>query len=78
MRHTKGPWKIHSDGIIPKYARYITGPRGEVICRVQELREEKHNALLIAAAPRLYDWMKRMAPSWDDEVMKIMQEIEGG
>ena len=39
-------------------------------------KERDDNARLIASAPRMYDWMKRMAPSWDNEAREIIAQIE--
>ncbi len=82
-KHTKGPWY---QKVIPASKELPTAQieiRGSIkICTIpiykdKELtREQIDNARLIAAAPRMYSWMKRMAPSWDEEARQIIAEVD--
>lgn len=89
MKHTSGPWEVsdnvtkHNDtfrhGIIAS-ERVIAWTlrhfdRDPSNCKVTD--QDDGDARLIASAPRMYDWMKRMKPSWDEEAEAIIKEIEG-
>jgi hypothetical protein len=76
MKHTPGPWKafgvtVHS--ISTEAPIHGDFERGYVADTTSIA-----NANLIAQAPAMYDWMKRMAPSWDEEAKKIITKIERG
>jgi len=73
--HTAGPWIYAENGNVyandyRKTIVRLNGPNAPA--------DDIANARLIASAPRMYDWMMRMAPSWDDEAREIMAQIEGG
>lgn len=60
MKHTKGPWKAHFDGVgtpYYQYNQYVTAPNcgGELIAKVQNMDEAEANAHLIASAPDLLE-----------------------
>ena len=44
----------------------------------RSMAEVVANAALIAQSPAMYSWLKRMAPSWDEEARGIIAKIEGG
>jgi hypothetical protein len=77
--HTREPWTIRQG----KKSADIVGALDEseggyrVICTVfGPDPEARANARLIAAAPKMYHWLKHMALSWDDEASAIIAEIE--
>ena len=71
---TPGPWKVLSGTYsYGQRRKVIAGENGYILIGGDN---QKANAQLIAAAPRMYSWMKRMAPSWDAEAHSIMNDLE--
>ena len=78
--HTPGPWGITIDNNIARIGNQpgIYFAQVNLGQRSSQFRSEKEaNARLIAAAPRMYGWLKRMSPSWDEEAKNIIASIEG-
>ena len=73
-KFTQGPW--HVDRLRGKYTAYISGAdwrklaKVYVVCGKNEVEEGWANARLIAAAPEMYDCLKRydemMTDAWQN------------
>ena len=66
------------------YPWHVQDQCGDTVCRIGghfnailDDETNESNARLIAAAPKMYEWLKRMAPSWDAEAAAIVAEVEG-
>ena len=83
---TPGPWTVErgSFGV----GRYIAGPDGVAIARMasnttpEMMSRERAgiheaNARLIAAAPRMYDFVRRAADAGDTEALAILEAAHG-
>ncbi len=79
MKHTPGPWKV-----IDHDEEYISVTDEEQqfgICRIDENASEsrssmKANARLIAAAPEMYELLKKFAYGPASEITRVMLEAE--
>ena len=89
MKYTPKPWRVN-DGVTRNHDTFrhaIEGPERVIAWTLRHFDRDLANhkttdqddadAHLIASAPRMYEWMKRMAPSWDEEAKVIIKEIEG-
>ena len=62
-QHTPGPWA--EDDTQAHYPGYVIRNQGMVVCRIyvegNPIERQMANARLIAAAPKMLAWIKRMA-----------------
>ncbi len=73
MNYTKGKWKLEEDGV-------ILASDGKQIASVFP-RDRRDNAHLIAAAPEMYEALRRFMPNKDDPLaqppFRGMWEVTG-
>lgn len=71
MKYTPGPWVVKSDewGISVQCKDSVSGLRFAVtpICRIEQEKDSggEDDARLIAAAPEMYEALKKAADSWE-------------
>ena len=77
-QHTPGPWDVE-----PKGSRhFVDGADGLTVAYldragVRERAEIEANALLIAAAPTMFDYLTLLASRGNDEAHEIIEKITG-
>jgi hypothetical protein len=80
-RHTPGPWIPGEQGATFGILAYNHADEREYFVAFvpNYFPYAQHaNARLIAAAPTMYDRIKRLAESGDEEAKRIMEAINGG
>ena len=83
-QHTPGPWEV-ADCLMNEDERWVhSSELGGVIAGVwpwgdDEVGEQQReaNARLIAAAPRMYDYISARADTGDAEAVAILEAIHG-
>ncbi|MCS7821924.1 hypothetical protein N0019_26590 [Pseudomonas aeruginosa] len=78
--HTPGPWEIerYSDGLIQIVGgiRAVSDHEEHVTTVVEAVtRGDEANARLMAASPRMYDFIARLAADGDNEAAEILESI---
>ena len=90
IMHTPGPW-VFDEEVNGAYRIWGASPRGVVCSRARWPRRAKEshaNGKLIAAAPKMYDLLKKLEaniPKYDNghfagewlEIQSLLKEIEG-
>ena len=77
-QHTPGPWDVE-----PKGSRhFVDGADGLTVAYldrvgVRERAEIEANALLIASAPTMFDYLTLLALRGDNEAHEILKKIAG-
>ena len=75
-QHTLGPWNYN-----PQSANRLTGPNGETVAAtyggIVGAAEQNANTRLIAFAPSMYEYIKKMATRGDQEAQAIGAAVEG-
>jgi hypothetical protein len=78
MAHTPGKWSFFVT--LPNRPAYVIGGDNQPVCALapKESQEEfEANGDLIAAAPRMFDYLVRRASEYDEDAQEILDSIEG-
>jgi hypothetical protein len=86
MKHTPGPWEIVENAWSTTTIRSGDTTVAVLSCEEEATEDnqfeleaiQKANAKLIAAAPKMYDYIKLLASSGDLQAIHILESIDAG